>query len=312
VRVKGYKPTSKTFRTKSQAKTWAQSVEDDMRAGRYRQAGAETLGDLFHRYLREIVPLKKTYKFHNSNIQNLHRGLGDIGVWSFSAQSVVDYVHARKAAASTVRKEVNTLNHVLKTAASVWNVPVDVGEVQKAKDILAATRALSQPKPRNRRLSDGEQQKLLAALNQSPETLLLVLLTLSTARRLKELMAINADLLVQRQGRHFLRVLDNKTDRPLDVPLSQETAALLYGFGGFTMRSDSYSQAFARAVKRAGLSDLKLTDLRREALSRLFEADFSVPEVMAISGHASPDVLLKVYSQVESDRLQAKLNRAPG
>ena len=75
----------------------------------------------------------------------------------------------------------------------------------------------------------------------------------------------------------------------------------------FTIRSDTVSQAFARAVKRAGLKDLRLTDLRHEALSRLFEQGFNVPEVMAISGHSTPDVLLKVYAQVEGEKVGEKL-----
>jgi len=114
-------------------------------------------------------------------------------------------------------------------------------------------------------------------------------------------------VLVRRGGRLLLEVRDTKTDHPITVPLSAEAEALLEGFDGFTMRPDSYSQAFMRAVRRAGLRDLRLTDLRHEALSRLFERGLSVPEVLAISGHRSPDVLLKVYSQVDADRLSERL-----
>ena len=40
-----------------------------------------------------------------------------------------------------------------------------------------------------------------------------------------------------------------------------------------------------RAVKKAGIKDLRFHDLRHEAVSRFFEMGMSVPEVALISGH---------------------------
>ena len=219
----------------------------------------------------------------------------------------LDYVRSRPVSPSTARKEVNTLSHAIDTAVALWGYEVTGDPVGNAKRILRVTKALSPAPPRNRRLADGEEEALMAALDRYPETKLMALLTLATGRRLKELMAITQDVLIRRGGRLLLEVRDTKTDHPITVPLSRETEALLDGFEGFTMHSNSYSHAFLKAVRKAGLQDLRLTDLRHEALSRLFERGLSVPEVMAISGHRSPDVLLRVYSQVDADRLSDRL-----
>jgi len=307
VRVRGYPTVSRVFRTRSQARTWAQRVEDDMRLGTWRQDVGVTVGDVLDRYLREIVPLKKSWAFHRTNCTNLAKGLGRVLLARLTAQDVVAYVRSRPVSPSTVRKEVNTLSHAIDTAVALWGYEITGDPVGNAKRILRVTKALSPAPPRNRRLADGEEEALLAALGRSPETKLLALLTLATGRRLKELLSISDEVLVRRGGRLLLEVRDTKTDHPITVPLSAEAEALLEGFDGFTMRPDSYSQAFMRAVKRAGLRDLRLTDLRHEALSRLFERGLSVPEVMAISGHRSPDVLLRVYSQVDADRLSDRL-----
>lgn len=45
--------------------------------------------------------------------------------------------------------------------------------------------------------------------------------------------------------------------------------------------------AFSRAAKRAGIVGLRLHDLRAERISTLLEAGWSLPEVMAVSGHRS-------------------------
>ena len=321
VRIKGYPPKSRTFRTKAMARKWAISIEDAMRSGSYQDSpDGSLLGTIFDRYEREIVPLKKTVKFHRTNLKHLYQAFGHLQTYELSAQHIVRYVSMRREQVSseTVRKEVNTLGHVVKTAMALWGVEFDGTPVEQAKTILSVTRALATSKPRTRRLADGEEDKLFAALKRSPATSLAARLTLETARRLGEILAIKEELISRRNGRYYLQVEDSKTGAAFNVPLSSAASALLKTMKPdadgylFTVRNDSISQAFGRAVSRAGLSNLRLTDLRHEALSRLFEAGFTVPEVMAISRHNSPDVLLKVYANVMAGQLGKKLDNING
>ena len=63
--------------------------------------------------------------------------------------------------------------------------------------------------------------------------------------------------------------------------------------------SDSVSQAFRRACHRLEDEDLHFHDLRHEAISRLFERGFSVPQVAAISGHEDFRMLAR-YTHIAS------------
>ncbi len=62
VRRKGYKPVSKSFKTKASAQKWALSVEADMDAALSVEdivGQGVTFKECLERYAREITPLKK-------------------------------------------------------------------------------------------------------------------------------------------------------------------------------------------------------------------------------------------------------------
>ena len=63
VRRQGYPDTVKTFPTRTEAREWAASVENDMRLGAYvdhTEAEQTALRDGLQRYLTEVTPLKKS------------------------------------------------------------------------------------------------------------------------------------------------------------------------------------------------------------------------------------------------------------
>jgi integrase len=64
----------------------------------------------------------------------------------------------------------------------------------------------------------------------------------------------------------------------------------------------SIRHGWNRLVKRAGIQDLRFHDLRHEAVSRLFEAGLSVPEVALISGHKDYRMLAR-YTHLKADNL---------
>lgn len=63
--------------------------------------------------------------------------------------------------------------------------------------------------------------------------------------------------------------------------------------------------------KRAGIPDLRFHDLRHEAVSRLFEAGLSVPEVAMVSGHRTPAMLFR-YTHPKAEEVAKKLDKAAG
>jgi integrase len=59
-------------------------------------------------------------------------------------------------------------------------------------------------------------------------------------------------------------------------------------------------------MARAGLDDLRLHDLRHEAVSRFFELGLTIPEVALISGHRDPRMLSR-YTHLRPENIAEKL-----
>ncbi len=73
-------------------------------------------------------------------------------------------------------------------------------------------------------------------------------------------------------------------------------------------RAYEYSPAWRRALKRAGITNLRFHDLRHEAVSRLVEAGLGDQEVAAISGHKSMQMLRR-YTHLRTEDLVARLDQ---
>jgi integrase len=75
----------------------------------------------------------------------------------------------------------------------------------------------------------------------------------------------------------------------------------------FTLAASSVSQAFQRAVERAGIDHVRFHDLRHEATSRLFERGLNVIEVARITGHVTLSMLDR-YTHLDVQGLVQKLS----
>ena len=69
---------------------------------------------------------------------------------------------------------------------------------------------------------------------------------------------------------------------------------------------DQTSTLFGRAVRRAGISDLRFHDARREALTRL-ASKLSVLELARMVGHRDPRSLM-IYYAATAEELADKLD----
>ena len=79
----------------------------------------------------------------------------------------------------------------------------------------------------------------------------------------------------------------------------------------FPVTTVAVRQAWVRLVERAGIRDLRLHDLRHEAVSRFFELGLSTPEVAMISGHRDARMLMR-YTHLRPAAIAAKLAAAHG
>jgi len=328
VRRRGYPTTSKTFRTKAEAETWARSIETEMDKGAFvsvSDAERTTFRDLLKRFREEFAPMhyrkrddeKEAWRFQCARLEDF---FGDYSLIAIDQKLVARFRDERlkppggnsrkPVGEATVRKEIFMLSKILGFAQT------ECGIVLPRGNPVDKIRKPSDGRSRDRRLTAEEWQRLEEECRKSRNHLLAPALTIAveTAMRQGELL--------QLQWQHFdkkrrLALLLNpkklKNEEPRAVPLSSRAIEVLEklprALSGpiFPVERLTLYHAFIAAAKRAGIEDYTWHDLRHEALSRLAErGDFSVLEMAAVSGHKTLQ-MLKRYTHLQAENLARKL-----
>jgi integrase len=140
-----------------------------------------------------------------------------------------------------------------------------------------------------------------------------LIIAIETGMRRSELLSLTwADIDLHARVAH-LRLSKNGDAR--DIPLLRRAVRTLEdlrssprGESVFPITANAVRLGFERIRTRAGCSDLRFHDLRREAITRFIERGLNIIEASYISGHRDVRMLSRyVAPQVES--LIAKLDR---
>lgn len=307
----GHKPLYGTFRTKAQAQAWAVKKEDMIAQGTLRDyalAEQTSVAAVCAKYLAEMTPRKASASREASRVRILSEHLGHLTLIELTAEEVIDYVDGRleTVVSDTVRKELGTLSQMIKTARVLWKIQLPENPVAIAREILSVTRTLTPGVERVRRLEPGEYRRLRAHL---PASMLgLVRFALETGMRRSEIARARREHL---KG-NMLYIPETKTQKPRTIPLTPAALRVLarepLQLDGrlFGLTADAITKAFNRTCKAAGVVDLRVHDLRHEAISRLFEKGLEIQEVAAISGHTDWK-MLKRYTHVLPAEIAKKL-----
>ena len=317
VRKKGQSPQTKTFETRARAEQWARAIEVEMDQGVFisrAEAETTTLSELLKRYLGEITPRKKGAAPETARIlallrhpiaQNVVARIRGVDIARFRDERL------KKVRPGTVKRDLVILSHLFEVARKEWGIhvhnPVRDIQIPSASDM------------RDRRLQagenghDSEEIRLLAACREArnPSLLPIVHLAIETAMRQGELVSLrweHVDL-----NRRTVYLPDTKNGESRTVPLSTAAVGILRSlprsihgrvFPGLT--TEAVKRAYARAVRRAGIKDLRFHDLRHEATSRLFEKGLNIMEVASITGHKDLRMLRR-YTHLKAEDLARKL-----
>ena len=107
---------------------------------------------------------------------------------------------------------------------------------------------------------------------------------------------------------------DTKNGEDRTIPLSEHAfhilATLPRQFDGamFPFTVDSLDKHFYRVRDKVGIKDFRWHDLRRSAISNMFQIrNYDLPTVQLLSGHKQPSVLLKVYTKLDPEQVARKL-----
>ena len=311
VRKKGQPLQTKTFETRALAEQWARAIEVEMDKGVFisrAEAESTTLKELLERYLEEITPLKKGAASKTNRARALIRlPLARRYVAGIRGVDIARYrdERLRKVTPSTVKRDLVLLGHVFEVARKEWGIHVH----NPVRDI----RLPADNRPRDRRLQDGEEARLLTACEQArnPWLLPIVQLALETAMRQGELIRLrweHIDL-----NRRTAHLPDTKNGESRTVPLSTTAIRVLralprslhgQAFPGVT--TEAIKRAYIRAVRRSSIEDLRFHDLRHEATTRLFEKGLNIMEVASITGHKDLRMLRR-YTHLKAEDLAIKL-----
>jgi integrase len=310
IRRKGYPTLSASFDTKAEAQRWAAEVEGDMSRARFvdiREAESTTLYDALTRYQSEVTEGKKGAKQEGVRIEKWKlSSLAHKSLASLRSSDMATYRDAELKAGkstATVRLDLAVISHLFTVATKDWGI----------EGLTNPCRAIRMPKgskQRERRPSSDELKAIyILAAEMNPELRVIIELAVETAMRRSELVTLRKD---QIRGK-VAYLEDTKNGERRSVPLSSRALALLEGLptpiaGGrfFHLKADTISNYFPLVCEKAGISDLRLHDLRHEATSRLFERGFTLMEVASITGHKTL-AMLKRYTHLSPQDLAEKL-----
>ncbi|MDB5781683.1 site-specific integrase [Caballeronia mineralivorans] len=325
IRRGGYPHQWRTFDTKIDAEAWARRIESEMDRGTFvdrTEAERNTFGDLLQRYAEEVSPQKKGEAEEVLRIRKISLDpIANYKVAALSGKVVADYrdrrlkgdAKHRPVSGSTVSRELTLLSHVLNVARKEWGVHMDVNPV-------SVIRRPRENRARTRRLSPGEEERILAELEFSPRdehgrfaeggcrnqwVLPAVIVAIETAMRRGEILSLSwADVFLDER---FVRLHDTKNGEARDVPLSSRAGETLKSLPRndsgrvFPITGEALKRVFMRACKRAGIADLHFHDLRHEATSRIAERLDNILELSAVTGHKSVQLLKRYYHPRATD-----------
>ena len=315
VRRKGFKDLHKSFNTRADAQVWARDIERNLDRGistDYSEALKYMLKDILKRYIKEEKGKhKKGWREEVYRANKLMQDpLCDLNLLQLSTKDISEYKDRRleEVSPTTFNKDLSFLKVVVDIAMLDWGINIPFNPCRNVK-------RLRQPRPRNRRLVDDEQQQLIEACALSDNKYLkpMVQFSIETAIRQGELLKLTHKQI--NWDDRIMTLIDTKNGEDREVPLSEKAYLILKSqirrIDGriFPMTKDSLKFWFKQAKRRANIKDFRWHDLRRHACSLLFERGLSVPEVQSISGHRDPRILLSTYTKLDPKKIVKKLGK---
>ena len=321
IRKRGFPQVTATFERKTDADQWARETESDMSRRRYfpqHEAERHNLADLVDRQLAVV----KMDRPHDYDRQRVILGWWKDKLGDYTLATVTPDLIGRKRdelqtkeglAPGTVNRYLSALSKAFNNAVKEWHWLQD--------NPLA--RVSKKPEPRGivRYLSDEERAALLDACRKSDYKPLytMVLFALTTGMRRGELLGLRwQDVDLERR----VAVLHNtKNGDRRSVPIVPEVAALLREHGKVRKLGNDqvfvadgtaevwlFDKAWFAALSVAKVKDFRFHDLRHTAASYLAMSGATVPELAAVLGHRTLQ-MVKRYAHLSDQHTGTVIER---
>ena len=334
IKLKGYPAQNATFKSKTKAKRWAEHTESAIRDGRHfktMESKKHTVGEMIDRYKKRILPTKGSHQ-PNQRIQ--------LGYWK---ERIGDYLLAdcspnliaecrdelleettrlkKKRSPATVNRYLAAFSHCFTIAMKEW------GWVEE--NPLRKVSKPSEPRGRNRFLSDEERKDLLDACLKSANSFLypVVVIALSTGARKGEIMSIRLNQVDL--GRGTVTFYETKNNEIRTVPLVDHAREVVKELikvrrldsdllfpGDKSGKTGNIEPLDIRhpwevALKEAKLKDFRFHDLRHSAASYLAMNGATLVEIAEILGHKTLQMVKRYahLSESHTSKVVEKMNR---
>ena len=175
-------------------------------------------------------------------------------------------------------------------------------------------------KPRNRILESDEQTRLIEVCLLSSNIYLkpMIQFSIETDIRQGELLSARYENLNYRERTLYIpdtktASLDRHQTSERTIPLSDLALSIITQLPRqlsgriFATTDDALANCWKKAINKAKIKDLRWHDLRRHAVSKMFEKGLSVPEVQVCTGHKNPMILLNTYTKLNPSKIAKKL-----
>lgn len=329
---KGCKPINKRFTYEKDAKRWIRENESALETTglpiTFDHLRKHTVGAIVTRYLNEKTPAKGCAANETTVLKKfLKRDICNLPVSSLTRQDAYKYYHDRlkdtwngkPISPSTIRRELNTIQHIFEVAREEWGLTNLVNPF-RGINVKGSMRR------RTRRLYDGDLDKLYEHARQcrGPNAIyvqMAISLAVETGMRLQEIFNLRwDDVGINTFERRRIVIKKSKNGHTRTIVMTVGARAylmLIMTYDGlregphdikiFPMTKGAFKQAWDGVKKRAEIDDLTFHDLRHEAGSRFDELGLTKSENDLMMGHVSKD-MASLYIHPALDRIQAKLD----
>lgn len=314
IRRKGFATVCRTFHLKADAEEWARYMESKADRGDLpapvRVLDNYKVSDILTRYRDEITPKKRGAFFERYVIDAFLRlPLAGLTMAQVTPAHFSSYREQRlkEVRPATINRQLGVIRHSFDVAIQEWGIPLKENPVAKLKRYKVND-------ARSRRLEEGELEALEEAgkVCRNPLFMPFVRLAIETAMRRGELLALEWKHINFEQRTLHIPVAKNGHGRT--IPLTSNAVQILNEIqklgsrkaSVFNIKLDAVDSSWGRLVNRAKLKNLRLHDLRHEAISRFFERGLSIPEVALISGHRDFRMLFR-YTHLKAKDLVQRL-----
>jgi integrase len=285
-----------------------------------------TVRELIEFYIRDVGTMQTLGVSHMYALRSLQRRtIGSKIAAELTSSDIIQHCRERQvegACPATVNQDVVFLRGPLKMARIMWGVPASPAAIVEAMPLLQKLHLIGKSVPRERRPNDEEIAKLLDYFREQDKRSLIPMATITefqiaSGRRISETCRLlwedinheDRTILVRDlkdpkrkkgTGNHAVAPL---LGRAWEIVMAQPKVAPRI----FPYNSKSCSARYTLAKNELGIKGLRLHDSRREAISRLLEQGYSVPEAMLVSLHKNPTILLRTYTKLKP----ADLHKGP-